>query len=138
VYENPELGVRNHGNGHSAAYPLAKGRFRGRKVTLIIFLVGLGIPQVITLYPLLELTHDMGLSGSVWVLLLPYIGFGLPFEILVMRGAFRQVPPGGDGGGQDGWRLGTACLGPDLYAERDSRDRRAGTVWTGSRRGTSS
>lgn len=75
-----------------AAYPLAKHRFWGRKLTLTVFLVGLGIPQVITLYPLLLLTHDLKLSGSVWVLLLPYIAFGLPFEILVMRGAFRQIP----------------------------------------------
>lgn len=75
-----------------AAYPLAKHRFRGRRFTLILFLVGLGVPQVITLYPLLLLTHDLRLTGSVWVLLLPYMAFGLPFEILVMRGAFRQIP----------------------------------------------
>jgi raffinose/stachyose/melibiose transport system permease protein len=75
-----------------AAYPLAKARFRGRKLTLVLILVGLGVPQVITLYPLLRLTNDMGLSGSLWVLLLPYLAFGLPFEILVMRGAFRQIP----------------------------------------------
>ncbi len=75
-----------------AAYPLAKRRFGGRKFILVLFLVGLGIPQVITLYPLLRLTNGLGLSGSVWVLLLPYLAFGLPFEILVMRGAFRQIP----------------------------------------------
>jgi raffinose/stachyose/melibiose transport system permease protein len=75
-----------------AAYPLSKMRFRGRKTILVCLLVGLGVPQVVTLYPLLELSKDVGLSGSVWILLLPYLAFGMPFEIFVMRGAFASVP----------------------------------------------
>lgn len=75
-----------------AAYPLTTRSFRGRKLLLVALLVGLGVPQVITLYPLLQITQHTGLQGSVWVLLLPYLAFGLPFEILVMRGAFSNVP----------------------------------------------
>jgi raffinose/stachyose/melibiose transport system permease protein len=75
-----------------AAYPLSKIRFRGRKMILVCLLVGLGVPQVVTLYPLLELSKHIGVSGSVWVLLLPYLAFGMPFEIFVMRGAFASVP----------------------------------------------
>jgi raffinose/stachyose/melibiose transport system permease protein len=74
-----------------AAYPIAHMRFRGRKLVFVILLVGLAVPQVITLFPLLQITREMGLHNTVWVLLLPYIAFGLPFEILVMRGAFRGV-----------------------------------------------
>lgn len=75
-----------------AAYPLSIFRFRGRKAVLVALLVGLGVPQVITLYPLLQLSRSMDLSSSVWVLFLPYLAFGFPFEILVMRGAFTNVP----------------------------------------------
>ena len=75
-----------------AAYPLTTRRFFGRKALLVALLVGLGVPQVITWYPLLEITRHTGLQGSVWVLLLPYLAFGLPFEILVMRGAFAGRP----------------------------------------------
>jgi raffinose/stachyose/melibiose transport system permease protein len=75
-----------------AAYPLSKIRFRGRKVILVCILVGLGVPQVVTLYPLLVLSRHIGLSGSVWVLVLPYLAFGMPLEIFVMRGAFAGVP----------------------------------------------
>jgi raffinose/stachyose/melibiose transport system permease protein len=75
-----------------AAYPLSIFRFRGRKLVLVALLVGLGVPQVITLYPLLQLSRVMDLSGSVWVLFLPYLAFGFPFQILVMRGAFTNVP----------------------------------------------
>jgi len=71
-----------------AAYPLAKVRFRLRRPVL----VGLGVPQVITLYPLLETMRHIGFGGSLWALLLPYLAFGMPFEILIMRGAFAKVP----------------------------------------------
>ena len=74
-----------------AAYPLAKIRFRGRKVLLVLLVVGLGVPQVILLYPLLQITRHLPLNSTVWVLLLPYVATGIPFEILVMRGAFMGV-----------------------------------------------
>jgi raffinose/stachyose/melibiose transport system permease protein len=75
-----------------AAYPLATMRFRSRKAFLVLLLVGLGVPQVITLYPLLIMVSHIGLGGSLWSLLLPYLAFGTPFEILVLRGAFAGVP----------------------------------------------
>lgn len=75
-----------------AAYPLAKLRFRSRRLVLVVVLVGLGVPQVITLYPLLETMRYLGFSGSLWSLLLPYLAFGMPFEVLIMRGAFAKVP----------------------------------------------
>jgi raffinose/stachyose/melibiose transport system permease protein len=77
-----------------AAFPIATRRFRGRKAVLVFLLVGLGVPQVITLYPLLVMAGHIGLGGSLWSLLLPYIAFGTPFEILVMRGAFAGIPTG--------------------------------------------
>jgi len=67
-------------------------RFRGRKLLFVILLVGLAVPQVITLFPLLQITRQMGMHDTIWILLLPYIAFGLPFAILVMRAAFRGVP----------------------------------------------
>jgi raffinose/stachyose/melibiose transport system permease protein len=75
-----------------AAYPLAKVRFWLRRPVLVVVLVGLGVPQVITLYPLLETMRHIGFGGSLWALLLPYLAFGMPFEVLIMRGAFAKVP----------------------------------------------
>jgi raffinose/stachyose/melibiose transport system permease protein len=75
-----------------AAYPIAHLRFRGRKAIFVVLLFGLGVPQVITLFPLLQITRATGLGGTIWVLLLPYLAFGFPFEVLVMRGAFANVP----------------------------------------------
>jgi raffinose/stachyose/melibiose transport system permease protein len=75
-----------------AAYPIAHMRFPLRKTLFVIILVGLGIPQVITLFPLLRITSTLGMHGTLWVLLLPYLAFGFPFSVLVMRGAFAGVP----------------------------------------------
>ena len=75
-----------------AAFPLARYRFRGRKAVLILFLLGLGVTPLVALFPLTVLSKNVGLGGSLWSLLLPYLAFGLPFEILVLRGGFLGVP----------------------------------------------
>lgn len=75
-----------------AAYPIAHLRFPLRRPIFVLFLLGLGFPVIVALYPLLQILRHMGLGGSLWVLLPPYIAFGIPFEVLVMRGAFSGVP----------------------------------------------
>jgi raffinose/stachyose/melibiose transport system permease protein len=75
-----------------AAYPLAKYNFRLRDSLFLFFLVGLGIPVHVTLLPLSILLHKIGLLDTLAGLLFPYIAFGLPFQILVSRGFFRNIP----------------------------------------------
>lgn len=75
-----------------AAYPLAKMEFRGRTVIFIFFLVGLAIPVHVVLTPMLVMMKQLGIAGHLAALLPPYVVFGLPFQIFVMRGFFRTVP----------------------------------------------
>lgn len=75
-----------------AAYPIAYLRYRLRRAGFVFLLLGLGFPAIVALYPLLQLLRQLGLGGSLWVLLPPYIAFGIPFETLVMRGAYAGVP----------------------------------------------
>ncbi len=75
-----------------AAYPLAKMRFAGSSWIFIFFLVGLAVPVQVTLQPLLMMMKSIGLAGSIWALIPPYLAFGLPFQIFVMRGFFRLLP----------------------------------------------
>jgi raffinose/stachyose/melibiose transport system permease protein len=75
-----------------AAYPLAKYRFRLRETLLAFFLLGLGIPVNVVLLPLTILLKKLYLLDNLWGLLFPYIVFGLPFQILVLRGFFRGIP----------------------------------------------
>lgn len=75
-----------------AAYPLAKMRFRGNGLIFIYFLIGLAVPIQVTLQPLLVMMKHLGIANSLAALVPPYIAFGLPFQIFVMRGFFRLLP----------------------------------------------
>lgn len=78
--------------GSLAAYPLAKIPFKGDKVVFLAFLLGLAVPIHVTLLPLAILSRHLGLADTLWALVPPYVAFGLPFQILVMRGFFKNVP----------------------------------------------
>jgi raffinose/stachyose/melibiose transport system permease protein len=75
-----------------AAYPLAKLRFSLSMPIFMFFLIGLAVPIQVTLQPLLIMMQRIGLANSIWALLPPYVAFGLPFQIFVMRGFFRLIP----------------------------------------------
>lgn len=75
-----------------AAYPLAKMHFRFNNLIFIFFLMGLAIPVHVTLTPLLVMMKQLGIQGTLLALIPPYVVFGLPFQIFVMRGFFRTVP----------------------------------------------
>jgi raffinose/stachyose/melibiose transport system permease protein len=75
-----------------AAYPLAKMRFGGSGWIFIYFLIGLAVPIQVTLQPLLVMMKHLGIANSLAALVPPYIAFGLPFQIFVMRGFFRLLP----------------------------------------------
>lgn len=75
-----------------AAYPLAKLRFPASMPLFIFFLLGLAIPVQVTLQPLLVMMKQIGIANTLWALIPPYVAFGLPFQIFVMRGFFRLIP----------------------------------------------
>lgn len=75
-----------------AAYPLAKMRFRFNNVVFVFFLIGLAIPIQVTLTPLLVMMKQLGIAGTLPAVIPPYVVFGLPFQIFVMRGFFRTLP----------------------------------------------
>lgn len=75
-----------------AAFPLAKMQFRFSNIIFIFFLLGLAIPIHVTLTPLLVMMKQLGIQGTLAALIPPYVVFGLPFQIFVMRGFFRNVP----------------------------------------------
>lgn len=75
-----------------AAYPLAKLRFPLRDPLFLFFLLGLAIPVHVSLIPLFSLLRTMGILNTLWALFPPYLAFGLPLQILIMRGWFRGLP----------------------------------------------
>lgn len=75
-----------------AAYPLAKWNFRLRDYIFYFFILGLAIPINVTLLPNLRTLKSLNLLNSILVLYPPYIAFGIPFQVLVLRGFFRGIP----------------------------------------------
>lgn len=75
-----------------AAYPLAKISFKLSQPMFLFFLIGLAVPIQVALQPLVIMMRDLGLSNTLFALMPPYIAFGIPLQVLVMRGFFRQIP----------------------------------------------
>ena len=75
-----------------AAFALALMRFRHETLVFGLFLVGLIVPVQMTLVPLNMLLTRLDLIDSHAGLIFVYIGFGLPFQILVLRGFLRTLP----------------------------------------------
>jgi len=75
-----------------AAYALAQVRMRGREALFTLFLFGTMIPFQVLLAPLFSLVNSLGLINSYAGVILPYIAFGVPYQVFVLRGFFRQVP----------------------------------------------
>ena len=74
------------------AFALAKLRLRFGTVIMFAVFLGLTIPIYITIVPVFVLLRSFGAIDSVPGLVGPYLGFGIPFEVLVLQSFFRQLP----------------------------------------------
>jgi raffinose/stachyose/melibiose transport system permease protein len=75
-----------------AAFALTHMPFRWANRVFLFILIGLIVPIQMTLVPLTLLMNTLGLIDTLSGLILLYIGFGIPFGVLVMRGFFRTIP----------------------------------------------
>jgi raffinose/stachyose/melibiose transport system permease protein len=78
--------------GSLGAYALARLRFKGRTVVYMTLLSGLLIPVHAVLIPLYDITSRLHLLNTYFALIGPYIAFGLPLTILLLRTYFLAVP----------------------------------------------
>jgi raffinose/stachyose/melibiose transport system permease protein len=76
----------------AAAYALARIRFRGSRGLLMVIAVGSMVPVQIGLGPLFNTMLELGLLDSLYGLILPYLAFGIPYQIFVLYGFFRGIP----------------------------------------------
>lgn len=78
--------------GAPAAFALARMRFAGRRVLLLVLLALLAVPVQTTLVPVLRLYNATGLTGTFVGIWLVHLGFGLPFTIYLLRSFFAGLP----------------------------------------------
>ena len=75
-----------------AAFALTHMHFKWADRVFTYILIGLIAPMQMTLVPLTLLMNALNLIDTLTGLTILYIGFGVPFGVLVMRGFFRTVP----------------------------------------------
>src|ERR1700759_1803893 len=75
-----------------AAFALTHMHFKWADRIFTYILIGLIVPTQMTLVPLTLLMNALNLIDTLTGLTILYIGFGVPFGVLVMRGFFRTVP----------------------------------------------
>lgn len=80
--------------GASAAYALARLRFKGKKFMLMAILSISMFPTISTLSPLYMLLKEFNLLNTYAGLIIPYITFALPLAIWLLTNFFSQLPKG--------------------------------------------
>ncbi|MGW8597645.1 carbohydrate ABC transporter permease [Streptomyces sp. NPDC055893] len=78
--------------GTAAGFALQIMVWKGRNLTLLVFLAGMMIPPQMILLPLFTIYFQTGLSGTLWPLILTYTGTGLPLTVFMMATYYRTVP----------------------------------------------
>ncbi|MEU6841726.1 carbohydrate ABC transporter permease [Streptomyces sp. NPDC046716] len=78
--------------GTAAGFALQAMVWKGRSLTLLVFLAGMMVPPQMILLPLFTVYFQTGLSGTLWPLILTYTGTGLPLTVFMMATYYRSVP----------------------------------------------
>ncbi|MFE6996133.1 carbohydrate ABC transporter permease [Microbacterium sp. NPDC057659] len=73
------------------AFVLAKYRFRGDNIVFFLVIVTMLLPPQVTQVPLYVMWSSLGLTGTLWPLILPHL-FGGAFSIFLMRQFFLSLP----------------------------------------------
>ncbi|MCC4907692.1 carbohydrate ABC transporter permease [Microbacterium sp. cx-59] len=78
-----------------AAFALTRMVFRRRRAQSSVrfyLLAGLAVPVYILLFPVYRLDLALGIFGTYWALILPYVAVSIPFNTLLMTGFLREFP----------------------------------------------
>lgn len=75
-----------------AAYGFARLRLPFNRLVFLLVVMGTLIPIQVALGPLFRIILGLGLLNSYVGILLPYIAFGVPYQIFILHGFFRNIP----------------------------------------------
>ncbi|MGW8482116.1 carbohydrate ABC transporter permease [Microbacterium sp. NPDC055903] len=78
--------------GVAAGYALEVMIWKGRHTTLLLILAGIMVPGQMILVPLFTVYFKLGLTNSLWPLIITYTVMGLPLTTFLMATYFRSVP----------------------------------------------
>jgi raffinose/stachyose/melibiose transport system permease protein len=75
-----------------AAYALSRIRLPGGRALFLLVLFGTMLPFQVMLAPLFTLVNSFGLVNTKLGLILPYLAFGVPYQVFILHGFFSEVP----------------------------------------------
>ena len=73
-------------------YALSYWRFKGSEVFFTILIIGSFIPYQVMLCPLVVITRELGIFGTLWGVILIHTIFGMPILTLLFRNYFAALP----------------------------------------------
>ncbi len=74
------------------AFVFSRMQFPGRELLFNFFTLGLLFPIAVAILPLYISLRQLNLVDTLWGIILPQVAFGLPVNILILRGFFASVP----------------------------------------------
>ncbi len=75
-----------------AAYALTRLKLKHATAWFVFFLVGMMLPMQIALVPISIIYNRLNLTNTYFGLFYVYIGFGISFMILILRGYMNSIP----------------------------------------------
>lgn len=75
-----------------AAYVLGRMEFKGRKLLTNTFLTSMSIPGVMIIIPLFAVMVGLGLTDSIFTLIVLYMMSSVPFTVYFLTGFFSTLP----------------------------------------------
>ncbi len=76
----------------SASFAIARLRFRGSRLTYLLFFSGIFIPFQLSMVPLMIVIRAFGLYNNLFGLILVYVNLAIPFGIFLVAGYMKTVP----------------------------------------------
>ena len=75
-----------------AAYGLARFRFKGKKIIILLFLITQMLPSTLVLTSLYIMFSGMKLFNNYWAPILADATLGIPFSVIILRTYFLSIP----------------------------------------------
>jgi raffinose/stachyose/melibiose transport system permease protein len=75
-----------------AAYALSRIRLPAGRAIFLLVLFGTMLPFQVMLAPLFTLVNSFGLINTKLGIILPYLAFGVPYQVFILHGFFNEVP----------------------------------------------
>jgi glucose/mannose transport system permease protein len=75
-----------------SGYALVNWRFKGSEFFFTVLLLGSFIPYQVMLYPMVMITAQLKIFGTLWAVILVHTVFGMPILVLLFRNYFASLP----------------------------------------------